>query len=260
MLLQSRNMRAIEQYARSHGVTHRLTSTLATLERLLPQLGSQSHSRQAINQIGIYLLQDTVKIVAPSCPDYQHCDGKYTFDGVGRLVPLLAQRHIALLSEITTLLPRASVEIVVADQEVDDVRLCQRVKKTRPEFLSDIQASCDAVAATVATRGWSVSLMTTRFPDLLAFERDESLRIANNRAWSARIDSDTFARQAMYHKVGVTDWSEMRQRTIRTAAQYAALARIASRENFAVCNHDTVNLTWYKEYNAVVFHNPISIY
>jgi len=102
--------------------------------------------------------------------------------------------------------------------------------------------------------------MTKRFPDLRNLEEEISAEIEANPNLRPRITSDTIARQEMYQKIGVWDIEAMRKRTIATAAQYSALAKIAARDGLLICNHETVNLAWYNEYQAAVLHNPVSIY
>ena len=259
-MITKRNWAAIMQYAKKHQLENRVEPALSVLESILPSLGPQSHSRIMINRIGIVLLQETVTIVAPSCPDYSHVNGKYNFSGVGTGHPLLSQLHIAFLGNLAINLPRANYEIVVADQEAEDTALCARVGLTQAEFSEKIHQSIKTTSEYLATRGWKVSAMTKRFPSLRCLEQEVAKEIANDLGLYDRIRSDTMARSNMYQSIGVHNFEDMLLRTIRTASQYGALARIAAQEQILICNHETVNLGWYNRYNAAVLHNPISVY
>lgn len=259
-MITKRNHSAICQYAKNHQLEDRVEPTLSVLKNILPILGPQSHSRVMINRIGIILLQETVTVVAPSCPDYSHMNGRYNFNGVGTGLPLLSQLHIAFLDNLATNLPNANYEIVVADQEAEDTALCARTGLTQAEFSEKIHQSIKTTSEHLATRGWKVSAMTKRFPNLRYLENEVADEITNDAGLYDRIRSDTMARSNMYRSIGVQNFEDMRLRTIRTASQYGALARIAAREQILICNHETVNLGWYNRYNAAVLHNPISVY
>ncbi len=259
-MIPKRNLSAITQYARTNGLESNVERALTALEAILPALGPQSHSRVMVNRIGIILLQETVTIVAPSCPDYTHTNGKYDFNGVGTELPLLSRLHISFLDSLATKLPTANYEIVVADQEAEDVTLCVRTGLTQTEFIEKIHQSIKTTSEHLTTRGWRVSAMTVRFPDLRRLEQEVAEEIANDKDLCDRIRSDTMARSNMYQSIGVRNFEDMRLRTIRTASQYGALAQIAAHEQILICNHETVNLGWYNRYNAAVLHNPISVY
>jgi len=259
-MITKRNRSAIKQYAEKHQLGDRVESALRALENILPTLGPQSHSRAMINRIGIILLQESVTVVAPSCPDYSHENGKYNFNGVGTGLPLLSQLHITFLDSLATKLPSANYEIVVADQEAEDIALCARTGLAHGEFIEKIHQSIKTTSEYLATRGWKVSAMTARFPDLRRIEQEVVEEITNDSSLCHRIKNDTMARSNMYQSIGVRDFEDMKLRTIRTASQYSALARIAAKEQILLCNHETVNLGWYNRYNAAVLHNPISVY
>jgi len=259
-MLTKRNRSAISQHAKQQQLEGRVESVLRILENILPLLGPQSHSRAMINRIGITLLQKSFTVVAPSCPDYTHMNGKYNFNGVGTGLPLLSQLHISFLDTLVDQLPNANYEIVVADQEAEDLALCARTGITQSEFLERIHQSIKTTNAHLVDRGWKVSAMTTRFPDLRRLEQEVAEEITNDKDLCNRIRSDTIARSNMYRSIGVRNFEDMQLRTIRTASQYGALARIAAQEQILICNHETVNLGWYNRYNAAVLHNPISVY
>lgn len=259
-MITRRNWSAIMQHAKNHQLEHRFERALKTLEGIVPLLGQQSRSRVMINRIGIVLLQEEVRIVAPSCPDYSHSQGKYDFTSVRDGVPLLSQLHIQFLEAITPAIPHARCEIVVADQEAEDIALCNKIGQTHDGFLDLIHKSILKTQEFIANKGWLVSAMTTRFPELRSLEASTAEMIAGDPDLQDRITNDTLSRSTMYQKIGVHDSDSMRKRTIRTAAQYSALAQIAARDNLLVCNHETVNLGWYNRYNAAVLHNPVSVY
>lgn len=259
-MLTHRNLLAIQQYAKVNGFSDRVEEVFNALQNILPMLGKQSHSRQMINSIGAVMLHDNVTVIAPSCPDYSHKDGIYTFESVRRSIPLLAQLHIKLLGSLETYIPRLKCEIVVADQEADDEALCARIRMSREEFKDCIRASVKATREYISGKSWRVSEMTHLLPDLLEISSKFSQEIRQNISLAQRIELDTIKREKMYLKIGVRDLESMRERTIRTAAQYWALGYIASRDKFLICNHETVNLSWYNRSGAGVLHNAVSIY
>lgn len=259
-MLNHRNKLAIQQYARFNHLSHRTGEVFGALDKILPVLGEQSQSRQMINRIGRLLLHDRVTIVAPSCPDYSHRNGIYTFESVRDGVPLLARLHCKFLNNIERYIPsRVTCEIMIADQEAEDEVLCSRLRVTEQEFKKRIDASVEATREFVPD-GWQVHKMMTMFPDLSELETKFSLEIQADRNLAYTIELDTYARMGMYQKIGVYDLESMRRRTLRTAAQYCALGYIAKRDGLLICNHNTVNLAWYNTQGVAILHNAVSIY
>lgn len=259
-MLTKRNRAAIYQAATKNGYLDQVDRVYHQLEMILPLLGLQSQSNTMIYRIGLQLLKQPVRIVAPSCPDYAHQKGKYTFTNLGDGVPLLSQLHLELFDRLIPHLSQAQFEIVLADQEADDVALCLRTGKTHKEFLSLVRDSAMSIKSHIGNRPYQTYLMTDRFPTLRRLESEFGSTIGKNAQTMSRIQIDTIARSEMYRQLGVTSRDEMLSRTIRTAAQYCALASLAVTENFLVCNHDTVNLGWYNHQQAAVLHNNVSIY
>lgn len=259
-MLTKQIQKALQQYARHKQLTARLPGVYETLKNILPLLGSQSHGRAMIIRIGSLLMHDVVKVVAPTCPDYSHENGKYTLSALGEGVPLLTQFQCNLFEKLSGKIPRAQYTIVIADQEADDQLLCRRFSIDRAQFLEKIDASVRAIKTYTEGCGWEVGYMTRHFPDLKKFEAEIAKEIAIQEQYVSRIRSYTSARCDMYWKMGIRDFPTMKERTIVTASQYCALAKISVRDGFIICNHETVNLTWYNEYHASVFHNDVSIY
>lgn len=259
-MLQKRNKAAIFQFATKNGLTDQVERVYAELENILPLLGEQSQSSGMIYRIGVLLLKPTVRIVAPSCPDYSHENGKYTFTTLGSGVPLLSKLHTELFDRLSPFLPQAQFEIVIADQEAEDEALCQKTGTTCAEFLALIKDSAVATRRYMGNRPYQTHLMTERFPTLRSVENQFASTLTQSPETMHRIQNDTMARGEMYRKLGVTTKDEMLGRTIRTAAQYCALAHLAATEGFLVCNHETVNLGWYNREQAAVLHNAVSIY
>ncbi len=250
----------LKRFARDNNISDQIAeSTVTSLDVLLKHLGDQSQSQLMQKRIGQILMRGNVSIVAPSCPDYTHQDGVYTFRGLGNGVPLLAQHQIKILQVIQDILPEAEISIVVADQERYDAALRNRVGLSEEEFLSRVDSSIASIITEVQPE-WNVLRMTERFPRLVSLEQQIAAEIASSDKYRARIQSDTLSRAAMYRKIGVVDADTMMARTVRTAAQYAALAEISASEDVLNCNHQTVNLSWFKEGGAAVLHNPVSIY
>lgn len=251
---------ALRQHARANQLPHRLDEVVRVLCMLESLLGSSSHGRKALLRIGKVLFDESPKIIVPTCPDYAHTDGRYTFAGITGGVPLLAQRHIDFLDDVCRVLPNASITFVLADQEALDPVICTRLGVTQEEFLQKIDDSVCALHEVIRHRGWQSVHMTKRFPTLLDQEVLHVAEIRHSARYRVRIDAYTVARGDMYRKLGVYNTEAMRERTIRTAAQYTALAELSIQESFLICNHETVNLSWYHEKNAAVLHNPVCVY
>jgi hypothetical protein len=259
-MLTKRNRAALYQAANKAEQLDQIERVYTQLENVLPLLGEQSKSSGMIFRIGLLLLKPEVRIVAPSCPDYSHENGKYTFSNLGNSVPLLSRLHLALFDQLSPFLPQARFEIVIADQEADDQALCQKTHKTKDEFLALIRESARATKQYIGGRPYETSLMTERFPTLRLLEGQFATKLTHETETRKRLLSDTIARSDMYRRLGVTNKEEMFARTVRTAAQYCALAHLAAHEGFLVSNHETVNLGWYNQMQAAVLHNDVSIY
>ena len=247
----------IRHYARQNPSQVNLESekVFEVLEAILPLLGEHSQSRQMQGRIGIALLQGVLRIIAPSCPDYAHLDGKYTFNHVGSGIPLMVEQHISLLDKLMPLLPQASCEVLIADQEVLDAAMCKRMGISEGEFADRINASVEMVRTTVANRGWQTRKMTDRFPTLLNLEAEFELKVACNGELSGRLSTQILAKQEVWALIGVCSPEDLRKRAIRSAGQHYALAHMAVTENLVICNQPVMNFPWYNDLGATVFHN-----
>lgn len=232
--------------------------------RLLPDLlslcGQYSHSRRVATRLGQMLLAGPLHVLAPTCPDYTHLFGRYTFKGLGDGVPLLAKRHIVFLESVQKLIPDMHVSLLVANHEADDEALCVATGCTRDEFLRRLQRSLIAVQDLIAEYGWSASFMTDVVKDLISEERLVARELQHNETYAGHIKMENIARQPMYRRIGQFTIEEQRRRTLTTAAQYVVLGRFAERRNMAICNHSTTNLAWYLREGVAVLHNPIQVY
>lgn len=258
---KSRLFKALNQTARRLEISPDLVPGIVKKTNGLVNLcGEQSRSRQMKFNIGSVLLRGNTRIVAPACPDYSHNNGAYTFRGLNSGISLLSRLHIEFLKKVYRFMPEAKISILIADQEAEDNALCQAVGKSREEFLSLINGSISATQAEITKFGWEAQAMTDAVPNLLIKEQEEAEIIRNDPGLSSRIKSDTMARAEMYYRIGRFSAKEMEKRTIRTAAQYRVMAKFARANNFLVCNHSTVNLSWYREIGAAVLHNLVSVY
>jgi hypothetical protein len=231
------------------------------LHSLVLLCGEYSRSRSMLYKLAMSLLNPPVTILAPACPDYSHSSSVYTFNGIGGGVSLLAEKHIAFLERVAKVLPEMLVIIAVADHEADDPLLCGKVSKTREEFLLLVESTRMKIQETVSSYGWSSVLMTQLIPNLVADEAMIFDEIKGNPDFRQRIISETISRSDMYYKISasLTD-EEMKDRTIKTAAQYLALARFAVGRGMLVCNHTTTNLSWYLQTDVTLIHNDVEVY
>lgn len=236
-------------------------NTNSRLRDLVLLCGEYSKSRSMLYKLAMALLHPPITILAPACPDYNHNSGVYTFDGIGGGVSLLAEKHIAFLEKATEVLPEAKVIIAVADHEADDPILCQRVRKTREEFLRLVESTRLKIEEIISRNGWQSVFMTTLIPNLTTDETRIFNEIKTNPGFHDRIVSETISRSDMYFKINVSlTLDEMRDRTIKTAAQYLALGKFAAEHGMIVCNHTTTNLSWYLQTNVTLIHNDVEVY
>lgn len=256
--------KAIIQYARRKNKIvdqHKLKGILNELAIIREISGSYSSGRAELNKIGYSLLEGNPIIAAPSCPDYSHTNGCYNFRSLGSDVSLLALKHIEFLKKLTHLIPRISIVILIADQEILNEEVRKAVNVTYDEFNSKLRGSYQATQKLVHELKWEVAMMTKHMPNLLDDEHKVAQWIASDSHRMERIINETCMRSSMYKRINASmNESDMRQRTIATAAQYIALGNYAAKNNWIICNHTTTNLSWYKETSVGVIHNDICIY
>lgn len=253
----------IRQYARRVGKEDLVQPVLEVLSQLVPLCGEGSHAKQMVYRIGRTLVAQNCQptILAPCCPDYTHEAGQYTFRGLGTGVPLLAELHLMFLSQVIEVLPQATVIIMVADQEAEDTVLAVACGVSPNEFRERIHGSIQSIRERVVGLPIRVCAMTDVMPTLTSDEQAVAEWIRQTSQFRSRIDSEACQRAKMYRRIvsGLT-WKQMRERTIRTAAQYVALGRFANAQQMLICNHTTTNLSWYKETEVGVLHNPVQVY
>ncbi|PIQ91558.1 MAG: hypothetical protein COV70_03115 [Parcubacteria group bacterium CG11_big_fil_rev_8_21_14_0_20_39_22] len=238
-----------------------IQNTVRLVGKLIEIAGYFSDSRKMRNRIGLSLLQKPIRIIAPVCPDYGHQDGKYIFGSVEGGISLLALKHIEFLQEVSSIIPGARITLIVADQEALDDDICRSVNKDSSQFRELILQTKNAIGEKVSSKGWEVDLMTSFMPALLDEETRYAREIGDDPNLMTRITSETISRTDMYLKIksGMTE-CQMKERTIKTAAQYLAFGKFAEENSMIICNHTTVNLSWYLKSNAAILHNPVEVY
>lgn len=247
---------------KSMSTPYELDLALSKLEGLCETCGEFSGGRRMLQRIGASLLKrEQVTIVAPTCPDYSHKNGVYTFRSLSGGVSLLAEQHIRFLKRIVKFFEPVDVMFLVADHEADDSELCRVVGKSQDEFLELVLCSVEATRRVVEPLGWTAYRMTSAIADLVEREQELVGSMSSNGKFSQRITAELAQRMSMYRKIN--PWftiEQMRERTIKTAAQYVALGNWADRNGFLICNHTTTNLSWYLQTEVAVLHNPVSVY
>ncbi len=253
---------ALIQYARVHSVTNsRVNCVMQVLPALVSLCGHYTKSRRMAVRIGEVLVSNQhPRILAPSCPDYTHEQGRYTFQGVGGSVPLLTRKHLRFLRKVCSLLPGSHVTILVADQEVNDQAICKAVGLTPEDFRRLIEASVRQTSKRVSGLGWEVRLMTQYIPQFLSLESARERELLADPVHISRLETDTIARHGLYRRIGQFTREEMLARTARTAAQYLVLGTFAQGKGMLICNHSTTSLSWYLKTRVGVLHNPITVY
>ena len=223
--------------------------------------GEFSRNRRMAIKIGSKLLfTENPVIVTPCCPDYSHKDGCYTFRGLNGGVSLLTQKHIEFLKKVCQLFSNIKPLFVIADAEVNDIEIRHAIGKSREEFDTLVKESL-LKTQKILPPNYKIEPMTTIIPDLIEKEIVISKQIKDNQKLSSRITSETLQRTDMYFKIKPRfEIGEMRERTIRTAAQYIAFGEHTDKQGYLICNHTTTSLSWYLQTGAAVLHNPASIY
>jgi hypothetical protein len=206
--------------------------------------------------------EERSKVYAPSCPDYGHDGERYTFKGLGGGVSLLAERHIEFLRSLEELVPGGlDISVLVANQEVEDAEIVRSVGVTPAQFSERVADTLLATRARVAPYGWCADFMTNTIPGLLAAEHERMQELLTDSKYRQQLTTDAMGRTELYRSINPRMTSEeMLRRTARVAAQYLALGVCAAKRNVVVCNHSTVNLSWYKRTEVGLLHNPVCIY
>jgi hypothetical protein len=254
---------ALKQKAKRHNISDDiLRQRNQDLVSILSICGEMSQGRKVATRIGEYLLlQDTFRILVPCCPDYAHSNGRYTFSGLSGGISLLAEKHIAFVFHLKELIPKLEIVFMYADLEAEDTELCKVTGTTKTQFLELLESSILVTRAAVEGLGIKVEKMSTVIPDLSSREGEYRAMLEGDTSYRQRIETESIARSTMYYRIRQNMTAqEMRARTIRTAAQYLALGQFASSNNYLICNHTTVNLSWYLQVNAPVLHNPVDVY
>ncbi len=252
---------SLAQQARTSQIApDRVSEVVEQLKKILSLCGPASAGRKVLQRIGFALLSGRPKIIAPACPDYSHCDGKYTFRQLNNGISLLAQKQIDFLRAARQVLTEVEVTVAVADQEADDESLRKAVGESIESFRTKIRKTIEAIASAVKQDGWCVAAMTSVIPEFAEQEKLWMQRIRSDSGLSARITTDSIARSEMYRRIAPFTAEEMFARTLRTAAQYLTLGTWAQSNNALIANHTTTNLAWYLQTGAGILHNPIAVY
>ena len=108
---------ALSQAARTLGVSRkRLREVVSRLPGLIQACGPGSQTSRVAIRIGATLLEGPPKLIVPSCPDYSHYRGRYTFQAVRGGVSLVTRRHIPFMQGIAEIYPDMQVHVLIAIQ------------------------------------------------------------------------------------------------------------------------------------------------
>ena len=254
---------ALSQAARTQGVSRkRLRDVVRRLPGLIELCGPGSQTRKVAIRIGATLLQGPPQLIVPSCPDYSHYRGRYTFKDVRGGVSLVTRKHILFMQAVAKIFPDMQVLALIADHEADDPALCQVAGISRKEFYTRIRRSVVSTRRAFRSQelDWNVALMTDVVPNLVAREAELMEMIRSEPRFQGHIESDTLERAAMYNRLRIRGREARRERTIRTAAQYMTLGQFAVDNGRLIVNHSTTNLAWYLKTKAGFLHNPVRVY
>ncbi|OGL95064.1 hypothetical protein A2348_04840 [Candidatus Uhrbacteria bacterium RIFOXYB12_FULL_58_10] len=213
-------------------------------------------------RIGSRLLDETPRIIVPTCPAYPNRRGKFLpVTTLKSGVSLVTIRHIPFLLRVTELIPEASVTILVASHEANDPALRRATSLSRKEFEHRIRGTIHATRKRVAEYGWNVEAITDFFPSFLACRAATIRWIGNDQSLARHIDADTLAREHFYQLFcGAETYEEKRARTTKTAAEYTCLGRHAKDQAYLIVNHTTTNLAWYIPVGVALLHHHVSVY
>ncbi|MCW1929698.1 MAG: hypothetical protein KIH62_000090 [Candidatus Kerfeldbacteria bacterium] len=91
------------------------------------------------------------------CPDWETCDGRYTFDSLGEGIGLVAHRALGILPKFFRFtqeagLPNVRFKVAIGDFEGDSVSACQRIGIDATEFRRRCRLSQQAFQAELERR------------------------------------------------------------------------------------------------------------
>ena len=254
------NWRRIESAIRSEAKSRsiggeQLDFVLGKIPLLVERCGEFSCARQVILRIANALFIKQPLILVPSCLEYARLR-----KASGKNSNHLVVRHIQFLKNITAIMQDARIEFLFADHEAESESLLAFVGVSRDYFLEYSQRAFEEARQIAEPQGFVVRKMSEAIPDIVFRERVALDWIASESGFARRITTDTSMRMPIYHRIGRSISSaEARVQTMRTASQYVALGIYASEQGNLICNHTSVNLSWYLKAKAAVLHNPIPL-
>ncbi len=242
---------------------------------------SKGEKRELQRALGSATVGNPLCIYVGSCPDYSYENGLYTHRSLGEGVPLLTQYHATQDTRLLTVLDRAGVPyrytIMVADVEATDEVFARKFTSgDEEEFLGRCRGSVQSTGVLLeqvsAAQALNGELRSNSFFD--EFGRDKVLsyqeqylevlrqRHEEDSSFRIRVSGDTSSRLEMYAamysgiipQIGHLN-EEQRQflagRTLRTMAQYLALARLIAEAspNAIIINHPTRNNGMFNDRN-----------
>lgn len=220
-------------------------------------------------------LEEPITIFVGSCPDYSHSFGMYDHESLGNGVPFLTQIHGQNDMVLLTILERHNIPyqyiVMVADVEAMDEVFCERYAEgSRETFLEMCRQSQLASGGYLRGLGLNGQARSSSFFEefgMESFMRMQSAyqevlaeRVFEDNSFEYRVTLDIIKRGKMYNKLYGHLLKDMNYkesaeflvgRTIRTMAQYLALARLAtSKVKFPMfINHPTTNVGLFNDRN-----------
>ena len=222
--------------------------------------GPFSHGRKNTLRLGRCLVGERARVIVPVCPDYGYDAGADTYRGLVQGVWRIAEQHIGFLEGVRRVVPHLHATFVLADAEYEDPVLCRAARLSQDDFNAQIRKAVCATRERMMSFGWEAVGMRELVPDMDERERSAHALITGDPALRVRLTHDTIAREDLYRRLDPRcGAAERYARTVRTASQYVALGIFARDAVMAVCNHTTVNLSWYAHVDAALLHNPVSV-
>lgn len=199
-------------------------------------------------------------LVSAVCPDYERCEGRFTYRSMGSGLPFTARQHLGIAARIMEILAQESMaleyHITLADTEFDLPLVVEKLAEGEVErFLEKCESSCRRLKEEARAMGLpliSCGRFTAQFPNWFPHYQ-EALTIINeegrtNPTRECDLNANAAKRKPLYQAMAAQPITleYCRHMVMRQLAQYMAWGRCAE-ETFGsemiMMNHTTPNLS-----------------
>jgi hypothetical protein len=235
----SRIERSLRQYARRSGSEEECPDLIRKLRDLVLLCGSYTASRKKLIAIGKALLNPNLEIVCSVCLRPRDLRAPEN-------IPELVRHHEQFLAKILSVVGPVPVTILIPIHDC-------------PAFTKEAYDLVRTIGNYMIKNGWVTRVMDDVFPEIRELE-NYWVRELQDEKTLVRIRAFANARLAvgLYCQRGVDiREDEAENLTRRTSAQYLALGGLVQKRNWLICNHTTLNLSWYGKVGSALLHNPV---